>query len=85
MSGRYDGGLPCNYTEVAYAVLLLPLPVCLSVLNQGYVAIAGNASDLPSFTPEESAMLKGSVDYQGINHYTTGVRMTTRCEVDRPA
>jgi len=26
---------------------------------------------LPTFTPEESAMLKGSYDYIGLNHYTT--------------
>lgn len=27
---------------------------------------------LPTFTPEQSAMLKGSVDYIGLNHYTSG-------------
>ena len=26
---------------------------------------------LPSFTSEESALLKGSLDFVGINHYTT--------------
>lgn len=26
---------------------------------------------LPTFTPEQSAMLKGSVDYIGLNHYTS--------------
>jgi beta-glucosidase len=30
---------------------------------------------LPTFTPEESAMLKGSVDYIGLNHYTSSFTM----------
>ena len=27
---------------------------------------------LPTFTPEESALIKGSVDFIGLNHYTSG-------------
>ena len=52
--------------------------MCLLPLFQGNVAANGNASDLPTFTSEESNMVKGSVDFQGINHYTTNVRMSDR-------